>query len=104
MALIAGDSTGLNVRVRLWLKARGFAETAIDRRSGDDVPRVPSIHDGKPQMWTIEYTQWIDSKWTEWATSLGFKRQDGEPAHRLALGNGHTDAEFDAWLIAQQGP
>lgn len=93
----------LNPRVLVWLRVSGLTPADIYRKSGESVPLVPDSERGergKRQMWTIVYSQWLMQRWTEWATELGFKRADGNPAHQVALLSGHTDAEFDAWLKA----
>jgi hypothetical protein len=87
----------MNPRVLLWLKATGLtaADIAPDAVTGDTA-RL----DGMP--WTIRFTQWCLSRWTEWAGTLGFT--EGARPHDTALLSGHTSEEFDLWLAARVGP
>jgi len=91
---------GWNPRVLYWLKAAGLHPEQIGRRSGEDVPVVTDAS-GDRNLWTVLYGSWIDARWREWAEGLGFRRRNGQEAHHIALLNGHSDDEFDRWLVGQ---
>lgn len=87
-------SQGTNPRVLLWLIDAEQPFDLIARRSGEDIPLVAEGDQKYP--WTVLFVDWIQQRWREWALSLGFK---GSLPHRKALLGGHTDNEFDAWLV-----
>jgi len=90
------NAASWNPRVLAWLDFAGLPIDAITRRSGDDVPVVTTAQ-GERNVWTVLVMSWINARWAEWARELGFH---GADAHRKALLSGHTEAEFDAWLVA----
>lgn len=90
--------------VQLFLKSRGLRPQDIERSADGEVARLPDPIDGRPGPWTVQYSQWIRSQWRAWAAELGFTRDGAaEPAYQRALLAGHTQAEFDAWLIQKAG-
>lgn len=85
------SSDGFNLRVVLWARSRG-----LDLHLLVIGPRESTTHiDGTP--WTVLFMAWIQNRWREWASELGFNGN-----HRAALAAGRSHAEFDAWL-AEKG-
>ncbi len=76
----------LNPRFVLWAKSIGKEPADFVRRDRQGVTRI----DGTP--WTVLFMAWIAERWRQWALELGYRD------HRVALANGHTHADFDAWL------
>lgn len=93
---------GINPRVLIWLLEIGKEPKDIARLSGEDTKLLD--HKGHRLPWTIVYSEWVMAAWTAWAASVGFSRRvNGNPPHQAALLGGHTDAEFDAWLVQRAG-
>ena len=90
------DSGKFNPRWVCWSASRGESpeyrsELAVDPDDGKTYPR------------TLIFMLWIQARWREWATELGFKSSQWGEAHRTALASGRTEKEFDAWLRAKVG-
>jgi hypothetical protein len=83
----------INPRVVLWLKYSDLTVESIEREKDADIPRV--LREGVHLPWTIVFSQWIQKKWQEWGNSLGYKDYGD------ALIDGHTDNEFDEWLVKE---
>lgn len=79
----------MNPRFVLWARSAGHDPRALLRPGRDEVTRI----DGTP--WTVFFMAWITERWNEWATELGYRD------HRVALTDGHTHDDFDAWLEAK---
>lgn len=80
---------GLNPRVVCWARSRGIDPHSL-------VASPPTYIDG--MRWTVHFMIWIQERWRAWATELGY----GD--HRVALANGHSHEEFDAWLEKDTDP
>ena len=80
-----------NPRFILWLRSRGVANphefnTTYENGHVSYIGTLP---------WTLVFTGWTARQRHAWAEELGFS---GVRNVTEALGAGHTEAEFDAWL------
>lgn len=80
-----------NPRFVIWAESVGVSpeDLLLPARKGGT-----SQIDGTP--WTVLFIIWIQNRWRDWATELGYR----DP--RNALADGHTHADFDAWLEARR--
>ncbi len=76
----------LNPRFVLWAASIGKTPSELMHADRDGVTKI----DGTP--WTVLFMVWTAKRWRQWALELGY------PDHRVALANGYTHADFDAWL------
>lgn len=113
MALALGAEVGppsrrvsdyhLNPRWVCWMLSRGDdPRTFVCTRLDGEVPRVAD-EAGRVLPRTLVFSQWVQARWREWASELGFADRNGRLAHEVALGSGRTHADFDAWLSAKVG-
>ncbi len=89
---MALSETNINPRVIVWLRAAKLSLKTLIRRPDGDLVRVKDGA-GRCMPWTVVYMLWIQERWVEWATELGF-----EGDHQTARLAGHSHDEFDAWL------
>jgi len=76
-------------RVGVWLHSRGWSLAVLDRRSGEDVPRVLTADGSRLLPWHDVYRAWFELRWAEWrATAPEVPRTAAQDA-------------FDAWLVAR---
>ncbi len=90
-----------NTRVSKFLAAHDLTPDTVVRTIDGEIKRVTI--NGKTLMWTVHYVWWVEDTMNEWATGLGFKRNDGRRANENAFLSGHTQEEFDVWLAAKYG-
>lgn len=76
-----------NPRFVLWALANDHDPHSVKHSNDGETTKI----DGTP--WTVLFMAWMSKCWQEWATKLGF---NGD--YRAACIQGHTAAEFDAWL------
>lgn len=106
---MAEKPEALNPRFAMWCRSRGIDPASLVRDPNDpdaEIVRVEYPDDPHKRRlpWTFVFMRWIDKMWREWAAELGFKGAHMRSAHEVALLNGHTAEEFDAWLDARTRP